>query len=234
MEGDIDRRRLGSYLNDHLAGSVGGIRTARRAAEENVQNEYGALLGRMARELEEEQNVLRQVLRRLEVPENPLKKVTGWATERAEEMRAQRASHGSLPMKRLMDLEALLVGATGNRCLWQTLEFVAIEEPALAEFDFASLQERAGRRVSRLGQLRLEARLPAFTSKERRAAASPEATAAPEGARAEAQPPTGYTGPERRSGRDRRVEVLSAPASLERRSGSDRRVMMSSSGTELR
>src|SRR5690606_19800116 len=68
MEGDIDRRRLGSYLNDHLAGSVEGIRTARRAAEENVQNEYGALLGRMARELEEEQKVLRQVLRRLEVP----------------------------------------------------------------------------------------------------------------------------------------------------------------------
>lgn len=216
MEADIDRRRLGSYLNDHLAGSVAGIRVARRIAAENEGNEYGPPIQRMVRELEEEQKVLRHVLHQLNIAESPLTKLAGWAAERAEEWKTRVGSQGSPSMKRLMDLEALLMGATGNRCLWQTLELAAVTEPTLAEFDFASLQERAGRRVSRLGQLRLEARLPAFAGKHRGAI---EATPSP----AEPARESPGNGSERRSGRDRRVHHFPTPASLERRAGGDRR-----------
>src|SRR5690606_32302591 len=106
VQENIDRRRLGSYLNDHLAGSVAGICVARRIAAENAGNEYGPPIERMVRELEEEQEILRQVLRQLGVSEKPLTKLTGWAAERAESWKTRVGAQGSPAMKRLMDLEA--------------------------------------------------------------------------------------------------------------------------------
>ena len=61
-------KRLRIYLNDHLAGSVAGIELARRALAANAGNEYGRLLDRVLAEIEEDQQALRDVMARLEVP----------------------------------------------------------------------------------------------------------------------------------------------------------------------
>ena len=42
----LDRKLLGIYLNDHLAGSTVGLELSRRAREANKGNEYGDVLER--------------------------------------------------------------------------------------------------------------------------------------------------------------------------------------------
>jgi hypothetical protein len=122
-------------------------------------------------------------------------------------------------------LEGLLLGAMGKRCLWQTLELVAASDPRLGEFDFAALQARAGRHVSRFGQLRLDARLPAFAAEPEREAVE-EQPELPFGA----AEPGSYAGEDRRSGQERRLRFISPPFPGERRGGADRRAAAQEAG----
>lgn len=204
----IDRSRLGTYLNDHLAGSGVGLRLARRCAEENADNDFGPILQQLADEIEEEQKLLRRIISLLELPVNPLKKAAGAMLAHAGALKFNNKVFSYSPLSRLLELEALLIGVLGKRCLWQTLELVATEEPALTEFDFSALRERSDRQMSQLGQLRMQARYPALSQQE-------EAAFVPR-----------YRGPERRSGHDRRVRPM-APGSSERRDSSERRADLS-------
>lgn len=233
---ELDRGRLGTYLNDHLAGATLGARVARRSADANSNTEYGRALRWLADEIDEDRRVLKQVLAALELPENPFKKLTGVLLERAGALKPNGRITSYSPLSRLLELEGLMVGAMGKRCLWQTLEVVAALEPALDDFDFAELQARAGRHVSRLGQLRLDARLPAF---QRPLSAGPQGhrgawsrtqtshtthgSDRPESAPRPGESPVSYLGEERRSGAERRQRLIFTSAAADRRSGAERR-----------
>jgi hypothetical protein len=45
----LNRKLLGIYLNDHLAGATIGLELSRRARGSNEGNEYGEVLERTAR-----------------------------------------------------------------------------------------------------------------------------------------------------------------------------------------
>lgn len=225
MEHDVDRGRLGTYLNDHLAGATLGARLARRSASANAKSDYGAALTQLADEIDEDRETLRRVIATLDLRESTLKQLAGRVLERAGTLKLNGRFFSYSPLSRLLELEGLLLGAMGKRCLWQTLEVVAATDPRLGEFDFSALQARAGRHVSRLGQLRLDARLPAFAA---------EPAASRETVGEEAQQPElpfseragwqSYTGDERRSGQERRMRHISPPSASDRRIGAERRV----------
>ncbi len=126
----IDRRRLGTYLNDHLMGATAGGRVARRSAEANAGTEYGRVLSWLADEIDEERETLRRVMAALNLPENPFKKLTGVLLERAGSLKLNGQIVGYSPLSRLLELEGLVIGVLGKRCLWQTLEVLATKEPA--------------------------------------------------------------------------------------------------------
>lgn len=290
MDARIDHGRLGTYLNDHLGGATAGVGLARRLASQNEGTEYGAELEQLAREIEQDREILKSVIAALNLRENPFKKAFGHLLERAGMLKWNGSFTSYSPLSRLLELEGLMIGAMGKRCLWQTLELLALDEPALRKFDFADLQTRAGRHVARLGRLRLEARMPAFAEtqessekqesrtheEQRREGAREETTeatppvAAPSipgpplaargnGSRREivvrdesvqsaafGDAPGGsekpvssplWSGTERRSGRERRMDHILPPSLSERRSGEDRRGAASrsrSTGAESR
>lgn len=151
----LNTKLLSIYLNDHWAGSTVGRELARRAAGENRGNDFGAALERLLAEIEEDRRVLREVMRSVGAAEDRLKTLAARAGERAGRLKPNGSLRGYSPLSRLVELEGLTVGVEGKLSLWQAL--AALEDPALAQFDFAALQARAEAQLERLEQLRLEA-----------------------------------------------------------------------------
>ena len=72
-----DQDLLAVYLNDHLAASTAGVELARRAAKSH-DGERGEELSRLADEIAEDREALRDLMKRLDVSESTVKAAAGW------------------------------------------------------------------------------------------------------------------------------------------------------------
>jgi hypothetical protein len=156
----IDVKLLGTYLNDHLAGSMVGVELSRRARRSNEGTPLGRYLAELAEEIEEDRATLKAVMERLGVGQDRLKMSAGWLGEKAGRLKPNNRLFGYSPLSRLIELEGLTLGVEGKRGLWQVLR--ELQEPRLAEFDFDALLERARRQRDGLEGRRLAAALDAF------------------------------------------------------------------------
>ena len=77
-----DPSLLGIYLNDHYAGATGGLELFRRAATSHAESSAGPVLARLTKEVQEDRQVLRDLMRRLEIPVRRYKVVGGWLVEK--------------------------------------------------------------------------------------------------------------------------------------------------------
>jgi len=151
---------LTTYLNDHFAGSTGGLDLAQRAAEANDGTELGALLSRIAAEIDEDRAVLRSVIDTLDAQQNPAKTAIAWAGEKAARLKPNDQLTGYSPLSRMVELEGLSLGIEGKRLLWLVL--AEHGDPRLAGFDFDQLAERAARQRDELEPFRRAAADAAF------------------------------------------------------------------------
>ena len=156
----LNSKLLGIYLNDHWAGSTAGRELAKRAAGANRGNEFGALLDELLVEIEEDRATLSAVMSAVGVGEDRVKAVAARVAERAGRLKLNGSLTGYSPLSRLVELEGLALGLEGKLSLWKSLG--DLDDPALSEFDFASLQARARSQLDRLEPLRLEAARLAF------------------------------------------------------------------------
>src|SRR3954468_19791737 len=83
MAAGVDARLIAIYLNDHLAGSTGGLELARRALGANRGTPFEAPLERLATEIADDRDALVDVMDLLGVGRDPIKVVAGWAAEKA-------------------------------------------------------------------------------------------------------------------------------------------------------
>ena len=156
----MDVELLGTYLNDHLAGSMVGVELSRRARRSNEGTPLGRHLTELAKEIEEDRASLKAVMARLDVGEDRLKMGAGWLGEKAGRLKPNNRLFGYSPLSRVVELEGLMLGVEGKRGLWQVL--AELNEPRLAEFDFERLLERARSQRDELQRRRLAAGLEAF------------------------------------------------------------------------
>ena len=147
---------LGTYLNDHLAGSVGAIAMVERAIEKNTGTLLGRRLEEVLKEIKRDQAVLQDLIERVGSKENPLKKAGAWLSEKAARMKLGGTDDpGGLARMEL--LEALEMGIHGKRSLWRALRVVAHKHPALRDVDLDLLERRAVDQHDRVEEWRLEA-----------------------------------------------------------------------------
>jgi hypothetical protein len=158
----VNRKLLGIYLNDHLAGSTAGAELARRAAGSNEGNDYGAFLAELAREIQEDRESLREIMRRLEYGEDIPKKVGAWTFEKIGRLKPNGQLRGYSPLSRLVELEGLALGITGKLALWKSLLEVADGEPRLKADELTRLRDRAERQQREVEGHRLRAAQEAF------------------------------------------------------------------------
>jgi hypothetical protein len=148
------------YLNDHLAGSTGGLELAERIQKNNEDNPLGDFMAGIAKEIEEDRDELQRLMNELDVSRNPIKAAGAYLLERLSQMKANGQLTGYSPLSRVLELEMLHMGITGKLELWSALR--EIFGPRLAEFDFERLIERAERQRDGVEQKRLTAAREAF------------------------------------------------------------------------
>ncbi len=151
----IERRLLAIYLNDHLAGSTGGVELARRARSSNRGTRWGKDLERICAEIEADRETLEAVMAHLGVKRNTAKVTGAWAAEKLGRLKLNGRLRGYSPLSRLLELEMLHIGITGKLELWQALQQTL--EPKLARFDLAAQIERAESQRQAVERLRLDA-----------------------------------------------------------------------------
>ena len=119
---DDDRTRLRIYLNDHRAGSVAGMRAARRCARDNRDEALGRYLSEVfLPQLESEKRTLDELFIDLELPPNHLKRVLAAAFEMVTRLKRKGAPGSQSELTRLIEVEALLSGVTSKRQMWEIL-----------------------------------------------------------------------------------------------------------------
>ena len=146
---------LGAYLNDHLAGSVMAIEMLERMVEHARGTPLAGMLGELLREIRDDQQVLKTLLGKTGVGENPIKKAGAWLAEKAGRLKATDPGEDSL--SRLEMLETLSLGVMGKLKLWLALEKAAPGRPELAGLDYKRLQARARNQHDLIEAQRLEA-----------------------------------------------------------------------------
>ncbi len=158
----INRKLLGIYLNDHLAGATAGMEVARRSAGSNKGTGYGAFLRKLAKEIEQDRDSLKDIMRRLEFGEDIPKKVGAWMFEKVGRLKPNGQLTGYSPLSRVVELEGLTLGVTAKLALWKALRELVDEEPRLDAAELDRLSERAERQQGELEEHRLRATGEAF------------------------------------------------------------------------
>jgi hypothetical protein len=153
------------YLQDHYAGSTGGLELAKRSAKANAGSEFGGPLTRVAGEIDDDRDALKRIMARLDVSPAPVKAALAWAAEKAGRAKPNGQIRGYSPLGRLTELEALVGGVSGKLSLWRALQQVALSEARLDATQLADLEARAEDQLARLHELRDRAAAIAFVAK---------------------------------------------------------------------
>jgi hypothetical protein len=153
---------LAIYLNDHLAGAVGGLQLARRAAAANDSNEYGRFLSQLAGEIEADLHALEDLMDRLGVGRDRIKLLAAWSAEKVGRLKLNGRLLGYSPLSRVVELEALSLGVQGKLSLWRALQQLADGQPRLRGVDLDDLVARAQSQRRRLESRRVRAVVEAF------------------------------------------------------------------------
>ncbi|MCW3002080.1 MAG: hypothetical protein JWQ20_1378 [Conexibacter sp.] len=138
---------LAIYLNDHLAGSTGGLELAKRAAGEHEGTPLGTFLRELRDEIAEDRRVLEELMETLGVGPDRAKVAVAWATEKAGRLKLNGEIRGTSPLTPLVELEALSMGIEGKRLLWLGLseaEALPLTKERLAELVARAERQREG------------------------------------------------------------------------------------------
>lgn len=157
----MNDKALGIYLQDHLAGSVMGIRLARNCETENRPSAVSGFLSKLLPEIEDDQHTLEEVIDRVAGKPSRTMRAAAWMIER---MTLLKFNQGHPDLKRFQQLEGLLVGVRGKQALWHMLH--AIQDERLADVDFEALVEKASSQIARIEVHRIEAGCSAFREGE--------------------------------------------------------------------
>ena len=152
------------YLQDHYAGSTGGLEMAKRTANANAGTEFGGPLTRLAGEIGEDRDALKRIMARLEVSPAPVKAALAWGAEKAGRLKPNGQLRGYSPLGRQVEIEALVTGVSGKLSLWRALQAIAPSEPRLDAAQLAELAARAEDQLTRLHSLRDRAAVVAFSA----------------------------------------------------------------------
>jgi hypothetical protein len=155
---------LGTYLNDHLAGSVLAIETIVHCRDHNAPVSLKPALEALRIEIEEDRTVLKELIERVEAKQAIAKKAVAWLAEKASRVKVGGFSNEpeQVAFLRLQQLDLLYTGVSGKLALWKALEAVAANDARISLIDLESLTRRAESQLRRIEEYRIEAAREAF------------------------------------------------------------------------
>ena len=154
---------LGTYLNDHLAGSEAALGGIERHLEEDPDGLGAARLKSLLPEIRKDQALLKELISRIGGRESAAKKAGAWLAERASRLKLGGTTETD-PLGLVEAFETLALGVHGKRLLWRLMEAVYSGDARFSDLDFGELENRAARQYDEVEALRLEAARRAFSS----------------------------------------------------------------------
>src|SRR5437868_2181625 len=141
-------KELDSYLNDHLAGSVGALELIGHWASAHKSEPLGAFFAELEGEVKADQDTLCSVMGSLRVEESKVRQAGAWIAEKVGRARLKIAGDDASSLGFVLTSEGLIIGIVDNKLLWHGLS--AAKLPHLNGYDFASLQRRAQQLIERI------------------------------------------------------------------------------------
>jgi hypothetical protein len=151
---------LDSYLNEHLAGSIGALELIAHYVEAHQGKPLGNFFLEIQKEIKADQEALRDVMRDLGIEESKVRKAGAWAAEKVGRARLLIAGGEPGSLGLVLTLEGLIMGVSGKRLMWGALASTKL--PRLGGYDFEEFQRRAEQQVKRIEAERLVAIRQAF------------------------------------------------------------------------
>lgn len=142
------------YLNDHLAGSLSALELLEHLLTLHSGPERETLV-KLRNNIEEDQEVLRQLLQALGGKESPMRKAAAWLTEKIGQVKLKFDDPRNGGLRELEALEVLTLGIQGKLSLWRALAAVSDTVPQLRALDLPRLQQRAQDQFELAEKLRL-------------------------------------------------------------------------------
>jgi hypothetical protein len=155
-------KELDSYLNDHLAGSVGALELVGHWAQLYKGKPLGTFFTDIEAQIHADQDTLRDLMRSLGIKESNVRRAGAWAAEKVGRARFMIAGDEPAGLGLMLTLEGLIMGITGKKLLWRAL--AAANLPKLEAFDFKELQRRAEQQIERTEAERIQAARRALKS----------------------------------------------------------------------
>jgi len=141
-------KELASYLNDHLAGSVGALELLEHWAHLHDGKRLGDFFKEIEAEIRADQEKLREVMRSLGIEESNVRKASAWAAEKVGRARLTIAGYEPGSLGLVLTLEGLMMGVTGKKLMWRVL--AARNLPQLSGYDLKGLERRAEQQIERI------------------------------------------------------------------------------------
>jgi hypothetical protein len=158
-------KELGSYLNDHLAGSVGALELIAYWAHLHDDKPLGVFFSDLKMEIRSDQDKLRDLMQHLGIKESNVRKAGAWAAEKAGRARLMIAGDEPDSLGLMLTLEGLIMGIFGKKLMWRSLAEAKL--PQLKAYDFEYLQRRAEQQIEQIETKRMRAAAEAFSGTNR-------------------------------------------------------------------
>lgn len=158
----VDRRLLGLYLRDHVAGATAGVQRMQRMARAYASTPIGAPLDDLARQITDGREHLLQLIDSLDLRPGRLRSALAATVERLGRLKLNGRLVRSSPTSPLLETELARSAVIGQMGLWQTLTTLA-EQLSLDRADYEALIAKTTRQLEALDQIHVVVREAAFT-----------------------------------------------------------------------
>lgn len=145
---------LGTYINDHLAGSTYAMDLVDFIRDTYEGQELGQFAAWLLEEIEADREVLKGLAERVGSSSSKVKELTAWLSEKVSQVKLGHGANNGLGL--FEALEFLEVGIHGKLELWRALAAVAPANPQLSGVDFEYLARRAEKQRAEVESRRLK------------------------------------------------------------------------------
>ncbi|PZR75669.1 MAG: hypothetical protein DLM73_04585 [Chthoniobacterales bacterium] len=147
---------LSSYLNDHLAGSVGALELLDRLIETYEGKPLERFFRDLRGDIQRDQEKLQELIRELGEEESAVRKAGAWVVEKFSRAKISLSDSRAGEMGLFLALESLVLGITGKQSLWRALAAASATMPQLGRLDYSELEKRAEAQRDQVEAKRLE------------------------------------------------------------------------------
>jgi hypothetical protein len=160
----MSKEDLPTYLNDHLAGSVGALELLDRLIETYKEKPLEKFFKDLRNEIAADQDSLQDLIVKIGKEESAVRKAGAWVAEKFSRGKIRLSDSEQGQMGLFHALEGLALGILGKRGLWTALAAAADTVPQLRELDYGRLIKRAADQCDRVDAKRLEVARDVFSS----------------------------------------------------------------------